>query len=1819
MPRWCRTHTLIPGECRHGSKSYQTPDGKRPKKLPATSSDPVTDWRREARKKPLDGTELEFPEQTNLSPEDRVYWKAALLQTIQDALAIFSEAIGTNTDYQHWVTDQTLLAIFRGLLCKTMYVKGIKVCLRPWTWASPSPQLSMHSAPLRLQIRGTVKHWIMDEIQDLTTCSASQIEEAIDIDDWQITIFGKDLQAGKQHDSVAKSSPKTPITTSPATPAPTTPTHTAPASAASSSTTSKAHSQPPTKTTATKSRAKPPSTRPNASHDTETTPTTSDQLPSPPPLQEQPQQEDQSTEDQPYEEEEEFHEREITAMKPLYDFRKVFQRLPQLAKEKPQVAERLLLGLHEKYWHAPPSDMKNLLAKTGMPVEVLNLVGSAVMKCQICRKYVRLPNRPQLKLHNAGTFNQCIQADLFKLLGKWIFIIVDEATRYKVAVVTESRELQELQQKLLEHWMRFFGPPASLVMDQESSLMSHEAAAEFERLNIERKPKGTTAGHAGHQHTGTGLVERHVGLMKLTMLKLKAELDRQGVSYEVSELAMESAMAHNSTLNYNGVTPAMAVFGVLPRGFYDDESNGILASAGALQTDLTTFEKALRIRQMSLSAVQQAIVEDRTARANRTRSHRLDTTTLVPGTSEIEFYRDMQGDVGWRGPALLLRLDADEGTAVIQYQGRPYLVAIRHIRPHVQTFLNQNNGLRINDKAEDELFDIMKHTEMVPPNCKRMLGHTPHHTADGVVWRTVPGGDHFDQKMFDKVNQVSLSLTTRACSGMIYGRSLKFVKPPRNTTGYLITWITGSVKHHIQEHWSDHHIKMKKISNDKQENICMIYLYFHVVNQEEETRKDLNRSRDQAVPDANAPLTTTPAAMSVDDNNMNDDQEERGTKRESPDSRTVVIAPEKKRSRVDYWTSHSVYYNSSSLHYLLDKKRLTKMDFPDGWTGVQQWAENKFASDNMEYLNQKNKLNKDIYLFHIGSSTDAILHVDLRTSDVWKVDTNTDDIGEEDVYSIWSQVEEADKKELLQFVQEGAFKKRHVDSFRDEVIIDARWVRKWKIMANGQRQVKSRLCARGCLDRQKDLLTTRSTTATRLSQRLLLSTAATFDLEVESWDIAGAFLKGLNFNQIRKMLLKRGIHSPVRVVIVIPPLNVWRHLALMSKDFDVRDASCWGLECVKPIYGLNDAPLAWQLCLQEFLRDIGGVPSSLDENSWRWKHEDGSVQAVCTCHVDDIAIAAPSKWLEVNYKKMVDKFKKVTRQQLPFTHCGAKYERIPDGFRMMQREFCEKIRPAEIAEGRKDGDRLTIEEVTSYRSILGALLWLTATRLDLTADVSHLATHVTAAEIKHLRQANAVLKRAQGKDYSEVGLYFRKLDHSHGLRLACFHDSSSFTKDKAYAHEGVLVMLMEDHLCPEPDVYEITCSDEMVQRHGGRAHILWSHGAKAKRISYSTSHAETLAAISGHEAAVLVNVRISEMLHTTKEPTLQQLAAIQEAGNRQLPVDDYGDCNDVYQLVTGCKTLPQDKSQRIYVLSLRESRLAGRMRWVNLVPTRSMAADAFTKPMLSPQLMILLSTGILNVENEATHPVQMKRLPPKYEIEECDLTTNDEELITKYDSDIQAEQNMWWAPTFMAYKKGTIPLMMLMVLSSLPTADAVNDTEMNTDTEDAGSHYTNILMIIFAVVVIVIERLCARVIATFGTSCLTRVKRLWSSIHRSRTTPSTETWTPDEHEQAIWNLERKLRSERKNVFDLNMKNAELEERNKQLKREINQVNKQCRELIDENKALKDRSSASSEPSRSKHTHYIVTPAGECLHVQNCPTLYNSKSLRKLTLCQRCCG
>ena len=108
------------------------------------------------------------------------------------------------------------------------------------------------------------------------------------------------------------------------------------------------------------------------------------------------------------------------------------------------------------------------------------------------------------------------------------------------------------------------------------------------------------------------------------------------------------------------------------------------------------------------------------------------------------------------------------------------------------------------------------------------------------------------------------------------------------------------------------------------------------------------------------------------------------------------------------------------------------------------------------------------------------------TLETFKVDEDTNNLTEADIVSNWAAVERADLKELQQFVNEKVWRSMH-ETQTSSRPIDAIWIRKWKRLSDGTYEIKSRLCARGFLDAQAAMIPTRSTTASRLSQRLLVS------------------------------------------------------------------------------------------------------------------------------------------------------------------------------------------------------------------------------------------------------------------------------------------------------------------------------------------------------------------------------------------------------------------------------------------------------------------------------------------------------------------------------------------------------------------------------------------------------------------------------------------------------------------------------------------------------------------------------------------------------------
>ena len=463
-------HTMVPGECRYGQPAMR--GAARPARVQRSDlEDPTAAFKLLARSGDYSGVDLQLDASVTLVPESRLYLKAALTNLLKSCIGIFQEA--TNVDYDHWLDDPVLLRVFQDVFEPHLQVVGVMCSLRPWHLKVPDPYLSSACAPLRMMIRGSVRHWRVHAVEDMRLMSTNQLKAKVDEADWVVTVFG--FRSGDPEVDRADRAADAPL--------PSTARPAAPLAA------------PPKRENGGRTNASEPS-QPSASS-------------SAPPRLLEPRPLPQESEEHEEKEQEEFEavrpegEEQAKTIKPLFDFKKVYKRLQSgIIESDPHTAKRLLLGLHERFYHCPITDFKNMLLRAGLPSDILPLAEEAVMSCSICRKYVRLPNRPQVKIgSSAGTFNYRIQMDLFQYKETWVLLVICEATRLKAATAVEGKSHTELLGKLCESWIYVYGAPHQLVLDQESSLMGHEAAHEMERFNIERVPKGTTSGPAAEQHT----------------------------------------------------------------------------------------------------------------------------------------------------------------------------------------------------------------------------------------------------------------------------------------------------------------------------------------------------------------------------------------------------------------------------------------------------------------------------------------------------------------------------------------------------------------------------------------------------------------------------------------------------------------------------------------------------------------------------------------------------------------------------------------------------------------------------------------------------------------------------------------------------------------------------------------------------------------------------------------------------------------------------------------------------------------------------------------------------------------------------------------------------------------------------------------------------------------------------------------------------------------------------------------------------------------------------------------------------------------------
>ena len=277
--------------------------------------------------------------------------------------------------------------------------------------------------------------------------------------------------------------------------------------------------------------------------------------------------------------------------------------------------------------------------------------------------------------------------------------------------------------------------------------------------------------------------------------------------------------------------------------------------------------------------------------------------------------------------------------------------------------------------------------------------------------------------------------------------------------------------------------------------------------------------------------------------------------------------------------------------------------------------------------------------------------------------------------------------------------------------------------------------------------------------------------------------------------------------------------------------------------------------------------------------------------------------------------------------------------------------------------------------------------MDIAHKVVELQSEMVSPNISHLKQVNALLKKALSASPLN-GLHFAPL--SMPLRVVGVSDCGHATKRSSYAYEGKIVMMMSDHI---KDSSAEWLPARLAQRLlAGKGHPLFFSARRATRVSHSTSHAETLSCVGCSQVAILIATRLTEIYAQLLLPGVATLRAhhllqLQDQNMCVLPVDQVTDCMDLFELVTNVRGLSNDKAQRLAILALREDRIMRRIRNFVHVPTKGMLADGLTKEGVFEQLLYYATTGRwqLNLADDQWIRVRSRAACPTQTVEEREL------------------------------------------------------------------------------------------------------------------------------------------------------------------------------------------------------------------------------------------
>ncbi|KAI3701667.1 hypothetical protein L6452_26909 [Arctium lappa] len=295
--------------------------------------------------------------------------------------------------------------------------------------------------------------------------------------------------------------------------------------------------------------------------------------------------------------------------------------------------------------------------------------------------------------------------------------------------------------------------------------------------------------------------------------------------------------------------------------------------------------------------------------------------------------------------------------------------------------------------------------------------------------------------------------------------------------------------------------------------------------------------------------------------------------------------------------------------------------------------------------------------------------------------------------------------------------------------IDSKWVYKTKFKSNGEvERYKARLVAKGFTQMEGvDYHETFAPVAKLVTVRTLLAVATKKNWIIHQLDVNNAFLHG-DLDEEVYMKIPKGF----------------------AKEGETRVC-----RLRKSLYGLKQASRNWYRKLTKFLISLNFKQSKADHSLFTYQN--GGVYVAILVYVDDVIIVGDNFDKIQQIKQQLDNEFSIKNLGPLKYFLGIEVAKTSDGLVLSQRKYILDIlqdtgmlgcRPSAFPfeQGTKldKGEEEARVDATQYRRLVERLLYLQATRPDVTYAVNVLSQFVSDPRQNHLQAANRVLRYLKG-------------------------------------------------------------------------------------------------------------------------------------------------------------------------------------------------------------------------------------------------------------------------------------------------------------------------------------------------------------------------------------------------------------------------------------------------------------------------------------------